>query len=559
MIDSVVKNLDSMQTRQLESFGRRVIRFGANFAVCNGNGELVLLSEGGRFKSSFEQLIELSLSVLSQNEQPGYSNMISNTEGSGVHQFGGTNHVLAVSLKTGAESPGHTALIDMGNVNSSSIGFDDQTVLLFGDMLSLLAENFQVTAKTIEQMESIGIELSETYEELTLLHKLSMNMKVTESDSNFLQMACDSLTDLVDVEGIAILLEKDMDHEKHLTLAAGSGLLDIDDKMASILIGRLNEEINKGKDVLLDSDVDSHFRYQWSENIKNIIAVPLWGKERVHGKGSDKTIIENRIIGLMVAINRIDKPDFDSIDGKLFNSVANSCAVFVENGRLFRDIKELFVGSLRALTNSIDAKDQYTRGHSERVAYIAKWIAERYSRENPLKEEEIHKIYLAGLLHDIGKVGIDEAVLRKRGKLTEQELNKIKTHPTIGAGILSGIKQMKDIVPGVLYHHERIDGKGYPKGLTGDRIPLIGKIVGLADCFDAMSSERIYREAMSVEDTLAEIEKGLGTQFDEEIGKIFINSDIYYLWDIIQNGLNDLHKSSDLSEYGTLAVGTLIR
>jgi len=239
--------------------------------------------------------------------------------------------------------------------------------------------------------------------------------------------------------------------------------------------------------------------------------------------------------------------------------VASGCAVFIENGRLFKDLKELFIGSLKALTSSIDAKDQYTRGHSERVAFISRWIAERIDDQGPLKEDQIHKIYLAGLLHDIGKMGVDEVVLRKKGKLTEQELNHIRMHPSIGAGILGEIKQMRDIVPGVLYHHERIDGKGYPSGLVGKQIPLVGKIVGLADSFDAMISKRTYRRAMTVEEALAEIEKGLGTQFDEEVGRVFIDSDVHQLWDIMQHGFTEIYGNRDSVEYGTVAVGSIIR
>ena len=261
----------------------------------------------------------------------------------------------------------------------------------------------------------------------------------------------------------------------------------------------------------------------------------------------------------MVAINRIDKPDFDSTDMKLFNSVANGCVVFVENGRLFKDLEELFIGSLKALTSSIDAKDQYTRGHSERVAFISRWIAERFAEQEPLEQEEIHRIYLAGLLHDIGKIGVDEVVLRKNGKLTDQEFGFIKMHPAIGAGILDGIKQMHDIVPGVLCHHERIDGKGYPNGLKGDQIPLIGRIIGLADSFDAMTSKRTYREAMTVKQALAEIESQLGKQFDEKAGRIFINSDVYRLWDIMQDGFTEIYTNRDFSGYGAMAVETLIR
>jgi len=282
-------------------------------------------------------------------------------------------------------------------------------------------------------------------------------------------------------------------------------------------------------------------------------------REKAESHFTERAQNSDCIMGLIVAVNRIDRPDFDSTDVKLFNSVANGCAVFIENGRLFKDLKELFIGSLKALTSSIDAKDPYTRGHSERVAFISRWIAERLAEEEPLQEEQIHKIYLAGLLHDIGKIGIDESVLRKKGKLTREEINHIRAHPSIGAGILGAIKQMRDIVPGVLSHHEQVDGKGYPSGLTGPQIPLTGKIVGLADSFDAMTSKRTYRGALSVEQTLAEIEEKSGTQFDEKISKVFINSDVYQLWDIIQGGFTEIYGTSNFSEYGTVAVGTLIR
>jgi HD-GYP domain-containing protein (c-di-GMP phosphodiesterase class II) len=333
----------------------------------------------------------------------------------------------------------------------------------------------------------------------------------------------------------------------------------VNEESAGTLKNRLVTEMSKGYEALLDSSVSSPFKYNWPENIKSIIAVPFWGKGKAATTFAEEIQNGSSMIGLMVAINRIDKPDFDSTDAKLFNSVANGCAIFIDNGRLFKDLEELFIGSLKALTNSIDAKDQYTRGHSERVAFISRWIAERIGGEQPLKEEEIQKIYLAGLLHDIGKFGIDDSVLRKKGKLNERELTIMRNHPAIGAGILSEIKQMHDIIPAVLYHHERPDGKGYPNGLVGEQIPLVGKIVGLADSFDAMTSKRTYKGAMSVEKAKEEIKKKLGTQFDEDVGTVFINSDIYQLWDFMQDGLADIYRSDNLSEYGVAAVGTLVR
>ncbi len=589
MLDTIGKKINSSQLRKLKGFGSTVNKFGVNFAVYDVNNEPVLLCDNSEFTSNSEQLRESSRQALERADDQN-----STGRAGDIWQFGEANQVLAGILKSGSEFVG-VALIDLGNmpaeegeklrqfcsdkdVNYEQLGALSEALIqtkvdCLKSVLGLLAEDFQTQARAEEQIEIISTELAQTYEELVLLHKLSTNMKITEPDANFLQMACDKLTEIISVEGIAVLLEKTVEGEKQLVLAAGIGLIDIDAQMAAILKNRLAEEISSGQEALLDSEVDSPLKYEWPEHIKNIIVVPLWGKDKTQDQLRDISISQNKhkraepqdgpggnhIRGLMVAINRIDKPDFDSTDVKLFNSVANGCAVFIENGRLFKDLKELFVGALRALTSSIDAKDQYTRGHSERVAFISRWIAERLAEEESLKEEDIHKIYLAGLLHDIGKMGVDESILRKKGKLTEQEFDHIRAHSSIGASILSEIKQMRDIVPGVLSHHERVDGKGYPNGLVGEQIPLIGKIIGLADSFDAMTSKRGYRNAMTVTETLAEIEKGLDTQFDEKVGRAFINSDVYHLWDIMQDGFAEIYGSREFAEYGTVAVGSIIR
>ena len=555
MLGTIAKSLGQSQLCELEKFADRVTKFGVNFAVCDAEEELVLLREGGGFESDRELIIN-SCSAIIKRDSKGKkrkTNQLSLVN----------NRFLGSELKSHSKTIG-AALIDLGEkmVRGDNGGRKQKETYalkeVLGEMLGLLAEDFEAVAKAEEQIDMVSTELSQVYEELVLLHKLSTNMKVTESDINFLQIACDSLTDIVNVEGIAVLLEKNVDGEKRLVLAAGSGLIDINEQETANLRDRLVHEIKNGKDALLDSEVDSPFRYEWSNNIRNIIAVPLFGKGKRGTHFAERGQDDSRLIGLMVAINRVDKPDFDSTDVKLFNSVANGCAVFVENSRLFNDLKELFIGSLKALTSSIDAKDPYTRGHSERVAFISRWIATRLATEGLLEEEQVPVVYLTGLLHDIGKMGVSEAVLRKKGRLTEQEFEQMKTHPSIGAGILGGMKQMHDIVPGILSHHERVDGTGYPDGLAGGQIPLIGKIVGLADSFDAMTSKRTYRSAMSVEQALAEIAKGLGKQFDAKVGKIFIGSDVYQLWDIMQDGFSEIRDNINFSEYGTVAVGALI-
>ena len=415
--------------------------------------------------------------------------------------------------------------------------------------LTWLLEDFCKTSAQSRRMEAqvdkIGIELSQAYEEIILLYNLSTHMKVTQSTPAYLQLACDELTQLVQVEGIAIFLDKENNGHKTLTLTAGAGVMRIDAAMADVLQMQLMAELVGGKESLLDSHVYGPFKYTWPDGIDNIIAVPIGSRDRM--------------LGMLVAGNVKNKPDFDSSDIKLFNSVASQCMVFIENNRLFDEIKELFAGSLKALTNSIDAKDPYTRGHSERVAFISRWVADYMAQSNLVSEKEIHHIYLAGLLHDVGKIGVAEAVLCKHGKLTDTERAIIQNHPRIGASILSEIRQMEDIVPGVLCHHERLDGKGYPQGLVGEQIPLIGKIISLADAFDAMTSKRVYRDAMSIRRALAEIEKGVGTQFDADVVRAFLDSDVEKLWQIIQDGFIERWDYSNFAEYGVEAVGALVR
>lgn len=536
MLKTVGCQFNTMQMRILKDFGQEISAFGANVIVYDSELNLLISYDGGRFISDYESASACAKDIL-------------NSQSSKIGTFGKFNQILAAVLLPGGQAEA-VILIDCGEP-FGNWAVDKRTGYpkLMQQILKMFIISFNDNFKNNQQMEFISSELSQTYEELMLLYKMSTNMKMTQSDANYLQMACDSLTNLVSVEGIAIFLEKKIGDSKKLILTAGAGLIALDyrqEDMYEILFERLIGELEAGSDALLDSEVDASFKYEWFGRVKNIIAVPLHGKDR--------------IIGMMVATNRLDKADFDSIDAKLFNSVANECAVFIENQGLFRDLKELFIGSLKALTHSIDAKDQYTRGHSERVALISKWIAERYSQvTGELDNDAIQKIYLAGLLHDIGKIGIPEAVLGKKGELTEDEYDQIKTHPSIGAGILSEIRQMVDIVPGVLYHHERHDGKGYPKGLCGEDIPLVGKIVMIADTFDAMTSKRTYREALSVETTIAEIEKGLGGQFDPKIGSIFLNSDIDKLWEIIQNENVENYYADDAGDYGTIAVGALLR
>lgn len=173
---------------------------------------------------------------------------------------------------------------------------------------------------------------------------------------------------------------------------------------------------------------------------------------------------------------------------------------------------------IRALAYSIDAKDRYTSGHSQRVAEYSLNIAKRMGKS----EEEQKIIYYAGLLHDVGKIRVPEEVINKPGKLTEEEFDQIRAHPVSGYYILKDIYEDERIADGVRYHHERYDGKGYPNGMEGENIPEIARIIGVADAYDAMASNRSYRDALPQEEVRREIEEGRGGQFDEKIADIML-------------------------------------
>ena len=176
-------------------------------------------------------------------------------------------------------------------------------------------------------------------------------------------------------------------------------------------------------------------------------------------------------------------------------------------------------GTMRALIEAIDAKDPYTRGHSDRVSKFAMLLA----RAAKLSDVEIKQAGDGGLLHDIGKIGVSEKILCKPTHLDPEEFAQIQEHPRLGHKILKDIPQVRDLLPGMLQHHERWDGSGYPDNLKGEQISQLGRILCIADCFDAMTSARFYRPARSISEVRAEIKRCLGTHFDPKLGEIFLS------------------------------------
>jgi HD-GYP domain-containing protein (c-di-GMP phosphodiesterase class II) len=367
-------------------------------------------------------------------------------------------------------------------------------------VLSMLNDQVRLTCLQGE-INSLTGELSNTYEELSLIYQLSSGMRLNRSASDFFRQACTEVMDLMNVRGMGVALSTD---SPMLQAPAFYGPLNPPEGAVHRLADELIMHMRETRAPLLINQVATDNRFGWLlQHARQLLAVPL--------------LRGNQVLGCLFGLDK-NSGEFDSGDSKLLASIANESAIYLENFILFDDVRGLMMGLLHSLVSAVDAKDAYTCGHSERVALLSRLIA----RAARLDEALIERVYMAGLLHDVGKIGVPEAVLQKTGKLTPEEFEQIKKHPEIGARILGDIRQLQDIIPGVLHHHERYDGKGYPYGLAGESIPLLGRIICLGDCFDAMTSSRTYRRALPLEVALNELRRCAGTQFDPALTDAFL-------------------------------------
>jgi putative nucleotidyltransferase with HDIG domain len=235
--------------------------------------------------------------------------------------------------------------------------------------------------------------------------------------------------------------------------------------------------------------------------------------------------ITTPIRGLVVSTRAISRAEFHervAVRGaaeiselaETFNNMAGDIEEFVEQlKQAARENRDLFLGSIQMLAAAIDEKDPYTRGHSGRVAKYSVIMGEALG----LNAEDLDRLRIAALLHDVGKIGVDDRVLKKPGSLTDEEFDLMKQHPVKGANIMRPVAQLKEMLPGIELHHEHIDGRGYPYGLRGDEIPLMARVIAVADTFDAMTTHRPYQTAMEVEFALERIRQLSGTKFDPRV------------------------------------------
>ncbi len=406
-----------------------------------------------------------------------------------------TKNIICAPLRFEEEVLG---VIELINKKGNGVFNEDDLEILeiFTPYIGVIIKNAQLfieNRKKIERLEHLI--------EITKFVNSTLNLDA------LLNRMLEISTDVLNAEAGSILL---LDEEKdELVFAAATG--EKSDKIKEIRVpvgeGVVGWVAREDKDVLIaDAQNDPRFFKKADQKTKfktkTIVAVPLKTKEK--------------LIGVVEVLNKKDNSLFNEEDVNLLEALANQAAVAIENAKLYENLKQLFLNTVKSLAAAIETKDIYTRGHSERVTKYSMIIGEKLG----IKAEELENLRLAALLHDIGKIGIDESILRKPAKLSATEFEEIKKHPIYAANILESIPQLKEIIPVVKHHHERYDGHGYPSALKGNEIPYFSRIIAIADTFDAMSSNRPYRQALPLDICIQEIINCSGTQFDPEIALV---------------------------------------
>lgn len=390
-----------------------------------------------------------------------------------------------------------------------------QRVLTPGSSFKLVESvfaNHRLNAKVDNQKDrisDISSRLISTFEELNLLHRLTELLSLDHSVRDISKEVVGWLAEIIPTKCLIvnwITQESEQNTPTHRDRTQGR----------TIVAGRLPFEVSELDAFFQRLGPEASFRSVVHDQITT--ASPGWKYPQVDQAITVPIRTSDQFYGWIGVLN-YENTGLDC-DGKLGNihaslltSVANILSVHAGNRVLFHRKEILLDSAVRAITSAIDAKDSYTHGHSDRVARIAVCLAKKLG----CSLEEQNAIYMGGLLHDVGKIGIDDTILRKPGSLTDEEFDHIKSHPLLGARIVEEVEELQHVLPIVLYHHEAWDGSGYPEGLVEKSCPTQARIMAVADAIDAMGSDRPYRKGLPFEKIQEILRGGSGKQWDPEV------------------------------------------
>ena len=356
------------------------------------------------------------------------------------------------------------------------------------------------------EIESLTEEISQNYEELSLYTRISTYLRNLEYSET---MLLDLIKDLLETTEMDLVFVHMPDESTSDTFVA-SPKLKQHVGYYDLFVTRLVEAIDKSKVlekeeafILKDSKTSVVFEDLAPDPYRLLLT-------RIENAKSPN--------GWLGAVTFGMEDYFKQNQLRLAEAISRQISIQFINLDLYNDLKRFVIGLVRSLVSAIEAKDSYTRGHSERVTRYAIMIAKLMQ----LNREQRHRLRWAAILHDVGKIGISDKVLNKKGPLTDEEFGLIKQHPKKGYDILKPVEQISYVLPVVLHHHERYDGKGYPEGLIGDAIPLEARIIAVADTFDAITSTRAYRSRRTGYEAMEIIDKVSGTQLDPKVVDAFI-------------------------------------
>jgi HD-GYP domain-containing protein (c-di-GMP phosphodiesterase class II) len=398
-------------------------------------------------------------------------------------------------------------------------------LLLRGEAMGVV-QVFNFTHKPLEMVQLLGNRMASEIEKAILL-------RASERRGERLEALVSIIAQISSTLDRDIILALIIESARHLLHVEACSLFLLDETSGDLILyiardvhktrlppvrvpagkGIIGYVVRTGETVLVeDADQDSR-HFDEIDDIsgictKSILAVPLVSQTVI--LGSEAGTSESQIIGGLETLNKIDG-HFTEEDAQLLRTLANQAATVLRIANLYADANELFLDTIKALVAAIDAKDPYTEGHSQRVSEFSVAVA----RELGMTPDLIRQIRIGSLLHDVGKIGITDSILLKPGPLTPEEWQVMKKHPAIGANIMGAVRKLHEEIPALEEHHERMDGKGYPKGLKKEEISLIGRIVAVADVFDAVTSERPYRQGTRAEEALELLRQASGDHLDQ--------------------------------------------